>query len=53
MGSENSVMKIECGGFQTNLVTPDGKAGVPSELVLVTATGIESLHDIPRGFARV
>jgi Xaa-Pro aminopeptidase len=40
--------------IQPNVVTRDGKAGVQTgELVLVTATGIESLHSFPRGFARV
>jgi Xaa-Pro dipeptidase len=40
--------------IQPNVVTPDGKAGVQTgELVLVTATGIESLHAMPRGFMRV
>jgi Xaa-Pro aminopeptidase len=40
--------------IQPNVVTPDGKAGVQTgELVLVTATGIEPLHTMPRGFIRV
>jgi Xaa-Pro aminopeptidase len=40
--------------IQPNVVTPDGKAGVQTgELVLITATGIESLHAMPRGFVRV
>jgi hypothetical protein len=40
--------------IQPNIVTPDGKAGVQTgELVLVTATGIELLHAMPRGFVRV
>ncbi len=40
--------------IQPNVVTPDGKAGVQTgEMVLVTATGIESLHAIPRGWMRV
>jgi Xaa-Pro dipeptidase len=40
--------------IQPNVVTPDGKAGVQTgELVLITATGIEPLHAIPRGFMRV
>jgi hypothetical protein len=35
-------------------VTLDGKAGVQTgELVLITDTGIESFHAIPRGFMRV
>jgi Xaa-Pro aminopeptidase len=40
--------------IQPNVVTPDGKAGVQTgELVLVTATGIEQLHAMPRGLVRV
>jgi Xaa-Pro aminopeptidase len=40
--------------IQPNVVTLDGKAGVQTgELVLITDTGIESLHGIPRGFMRV
>jgi Xaa-Pro aminopeptidase len=40
--------------IQPNVVTRDGKAGVQTgELVLITATGIESLHSFPRGFARL
>jgi Xaa-Pro aminopeptidase len=40
--------------IQPNVVTPDGKAGVQTgELVLVTATGIEPMHAMPRGFMRV
>jgi Xaa-Pro dipeptidase len=40
--------------IQPNVVTPDGKAGVQTgELVLITRTGIEPLHAMPRGFARV
>jgi len=40
--------------IQPNVVTADGKAGVQTgELVLVTATGIEPLHAMPRGFVRV
>ncbi len=40
--------------IQPNVVTPDGKAGVQTgELVLITATGIEPLHAMPRGFIRV
>jgi hypothetical protein len=40
--------------IQPNVVTRDGKAGVQTgELVLVTATGIEPLRGMPRGFLRV
>ncbi len=40
--------------IQPNVVTPDGMAGVQTgEMVLVTATGIETIHAVPRGFARV
>jgi Xaa-Pro aminopeptidase len=40
--------------IQPNVVTLDGKAGVQTgELVLVTMTGIEPLHALPRGFLRV
>ena len=40
--------------IQPNVVTPDGKAGVQTgELVLITATGIEPLHRMPRGFVQV
>jgi Xaa-Pro aminopeptidase len=40
--------------IQPNVVTPDGQAGVQTgELVLITQTGIEPLHNIPRGFVRV
>jgi Xaa-Pro aminopeptidase len=40
--------------IQPNVVTLDGKAGVQTgELVLITDAGIEPLHVIPRGFARV
>jgi Xaa-Pro dipeptidase len=35
-------------------VTRDHKAGVQTgEMVLITKTGIERLHDFPRGFAQV
>jgi Xaa-Pro dipeptidase len=35
---------------QPNVTTPDGTAGVQTgELVLITETGAESLHDMPRG----
>jgi Xaa-Pro aminopeptidase len=40
--------------IQPNVVTRDGQAGVQTgELVLVTATGARSMHNIPRGFRRV
>ncbi len=40
--------------IQPNVITRDGKAGVQTgELVLVTETGIERLHEAPRGFLRV
>jgi Xaa-Pro dipeptidase len=40
--------------IQPNVVTTDGKAGVQTgEMVLITATGIEPFHAIPRGFKRV
>jgi len=38
--------------IQPNVVTRDGKAGVQTgEMVLITDTGIERLHSIPRGMA--
>jgi Xaa-Pro aminopeptidase len=40
--------------IQPNVVTRDGKAGVQTgELVVITGSGIESLHKFPRGFLRV
>src|SRR5579863_9727089 len=40
--------------IQPNVVTPDGMAGVQTgEMVLITATSIEAIHAVPRGFARV
>jgi Xaa-Pro dipeptidase len=40
--------------IQPNVVTPDAMAGVQTgEMVLITATGIETIHAVPRGFARV
>jgi Xaa-Pro aminopeptidase len=40
--------------IQPNVVTRDGRAGVQTgELVLITDTGIERLHTLPRGFVRV
>jgi Xaa-Pro dipeptidase len=39
---------------QPNVVTRDGRAGVQvGELVVVTETGVERLHQAPRGFVRV
>jgi len=40
--------------IQPNVVTQDGKAGVQTgEMVLITKTGIEPFHAVPRGFVRV
>jgi Xaa-Pro aminopeptidase len=40
--------------IQPNVVTRDREAGVQTgEMVLITKTGIETFHAIPRGFARV
>jgi Xaa-Pro dipeptidase len=40
--------------IQPNVVTLDGKAGVQTgEMVLITKTGIEPFHAVPRGFVRV
>ena len=40
--------------IQPNVVTLDGKAGVQTgEMVLITKSGIESFHAVPRGFARL
>jgi Xaa-Pro dipeptidase len=40
--------------IQPNVVTPDRKAGVQTgEMVLITDTGIEPFHTVPRGFARI
>jgi Xaa-Pro dipeptidase len=37
--------------LQPNVVTRDGKAGVQTgEMVLITATGVERFHKVPRGF---
>jgi hypothetical protein len=37
--------------IQPNVVTKDHKAGVQTgEMVLVTETGIERMHAVPRGF---
>jgi Xaa-Pro dipeptidase len=39
---------------QPNVVTRNGAAGVQTgELLLITATGVERLHGVARGFARV
>ena len=40
--------------IQPNVVTKDGMAGVQTgEMVLITETGIEPFHSVPRGFLRV
>lgn len=40
--------------IQPNVVTRDGKAGVQTgEMVLITETGIERLHSLPRGFQTI
>ena len=40
--------------IQPNVVTLDGKAGMQTgEMVLITETGIEPFHTVPRGFVRV
>jgi Xaa-Pro aminopeptidase len=40
--------------LQPNVITPDERAGVQTgELMLVTDSGCESLHDYPRGFPRI
>ena len=40
--------------LQPNVITPDERAGVQTgELVLVTESGWEPLHEYPRGLARV
>jgi Xaa-Pro dipeptidase len=39
---------------QPNVVTKDGRAGVQTgEMLLVTATGVERMHSLPRGMARI
>jgi Xaa-Pro aminopeptidase len=39
---------------QPNVVTHDGKAGVQTgELLLITNSGVERLHDFPRGFTQL
>ena len=40
--------------IQPNVVTRDGNAGVQTgEMVLITETGIEPMHKVPRGFIRI
>ena len=40
--------------IQPNVVTPDHRAGVQTgEMVRVTETGIERMHNLPRGFGRI
>jgi Xaa-Pro dipeptidase len=40
--------------IQPNVVTRDGAAGVQTgEMVLITQSGVERFHDVPRGFARI
>ena len=40
--------------IQPNVVTRDGKAGVQTgEMVVITKSGIERLHAIPRGFVQL
>jgi len=40
--------------IQPNVVTRDGKAGVQTgEMVLITETGIERMHALPRGFQTI
>jgi len=40
--------------IQPNVVTKDGMAGVQTgEMVLITETGIQPFHTVPRGFLRV
>ena len=40
--------------IQPNVVTKDHKAGVQTgEMVLVTDTGIERMHQVPRGFVQI
>jgi len=40
--------------IQPNVTTRDGKAGVQTgEMVVITETGIERLHSIPRGFVKL
>jgi hypothetical protein len=38
--------------IQPNVVTRDGKAGVQTgEMVVITKSGFERLHTVPRGFS--
>ena len=38
--------------MQPNVCTPDRKAGVQTgEMLLITDTGVERFHTVPRGFA--
>jgi Xaa-Pro dipeptidase len=40
--------------IQPNVVTLDGKAGVQTgEMVLITETGIEPMHAVPRSFIQI
>ena len=40
--------------IQPNVVTHDGKAGVQTgEMVLITETGVERMHALPRGFQTI
>ena len=40
--------------IQPNVVTQDRKAGVQTgEMVLITETGIERMHAMPRGFVQI
>jgi Xaa-Pro aminopeptidase len=40
--------------IQPNVVTRDGKAGVQTgEMVVITETGIERMHTMPRGFVQL
>ena len=37
--------------IQPNVVTPDQKAGVQTgELMVITGSGVERMHAMPRGF---
>jgi hypothetical protein len=40
--------------IQPNVVTRDGKAGVQTgEMVVITDSGIERMHTMPRGFLQL